>query len=115
MEKEARQAVREHAELSVLQWSLSRHDSRFTNLEQWSDDIAEAINDVKDRVTILEQYCWWWVGRRPKAGYSGVALSGGALSRRARGDPLCMTSGVGLVAQFDVDSELWKSDVGLRR
>ena len=55
-----RQAVRGHAELSVLQG----HDSRFTNLEQRGDDTAEAINDAKDRVTTLEQYCRRWVRRQ---------------------------------------------------
>ena len=30
-----RQAVRGHAELSVLQGALSRHDTRLTNMEQW--------------------------------------------------------------------------------
>ena len=36
VEKVARQAVREHAELSVLHGSLSKHDSRFT----WSDTVV---------------------------------------------------------------------------
>ena len=53
-----RQAVRGHAELSVLQVALSRHGSRFTNLEQWSNDIAEAINEVKGRVSTLKRHCW---------------------------------------------------------
>ena len=35
-----------------------RLERRATNLEQWSEDTAEAINEVKDRVTTLERYCW---------------------------------------------------------
>ena len=44
-------------------------ERRATNFEQWGDDIAETINEGKDRVTILERYCWRWVRRRPGAGY----------------------------------------------
>ena len=33
-------------------------ERRATNLEQLGDCIAEAINEVKHRVTTLERYCW---------------------------------------------------------
>ena len=44
-------------------------ERRATNLEQWGDDIAEAINEVKDRVTTLEHGC----AARPWAGYKYLA------------------------------------------
>ena len=33
----------------------TKFESRFTNLEQWGDDIAESLNAVQCRVEILEQ------------------------------------------------------------
>ena len=51
-----RQAVRGHAELSVLQGALSRHDTRLTNMEQWGVHLADSFNTVEDRVTTLEHW-----------------------------------------------------------
>ena len=51
-----RQAVRGHAELSVLQGALSRHDTRLTNMEQWGVHLADSFNSVEDRVTTLEHW-----------------------------------------------------------
>ena len=48
---------------------LEREAAPVRNLEQWGDDIAEATNEVKDRVTTLERFCWRRVRRRLGAGY----------------------------------------------